>query len=112
VHFTYAWLPGNGKPSSVRLSAIGPDGRLLAERDTIPPATASVIREFVDALCEKYCGIDRAEAERALHGLADAINAEAGLACIDFSETDTRKLARQAWNAVAERNTKDPAYLG
>jgi hypothetical protein len=111
VHFTCAWLAGNGKPSSVRLSATGPDGEPLLEHVTAPPVTASAISEFVDNLCAKYGGIDRAEAERALNGLAQQINAEAELEWIDISETDTRKLAMRAWNAVAERNAKDPVLF-
>jgi hypothetical protein len=111
LHFTYAWLPGNGKPSGVRLSALGPDGEPVSEHVTAPPVTASVISEFVDNLCAKYGGIDRAEAERALNSLAQQINAEAELAWIDVSETDTRKLAKRAWNAVAERNAKDPVLF-
>jgi hypothetical protein len=108
LHFTYAWLPGNGKPSGVRLSALGPDGEPVSEHVTAPPIPASVISEFVDNLCARYGGIDRAEAERALSSLVEQINAEAELAWIDTSETDTRKLARRAWIAVAERNAKDP----
>jgi putative DNA primase/helicase len=108
LHFTYAWLPGNGKPSGVRLSALGPDGEPVSEHVTAPPIPASVISEFVDNLCARYGGIDRAEAERALSSLAEQINAEAELAWIDISESDTRKLAKRAWNAVAERNVKDP----
>jgi hypothetical protein len=108
LHFTYAWLPGNGKPSGVRLSALGPDGEPVSEHVTAPPIPASVISEFVDNLCARYGGIDRAEAERALSSLAEQINAEAELAWIDISESDTRKLAKRAWNAVAERNAKDP----
>jgi hypothetical protein len=111
VHFTYAWLCSNGKPSSVRLSATGPDGQLLAERDATPPVTASLIGEFLDALCTKYGGIDRAKAKLALNSLAQQINAEAELEWIDVSETDTRKLAKRAWNAVAERNAKDPVLF-
>jgi hypothetical protein len=111
VHFSYTWLCSNGKPSGVRLSALGPDGEPLLEHVTAPPVTASVISEFVDNLCAKYGGIDRAEAERALNSLAQQINAEAELEWIDISETDTRKLARRAWNAVAERNAKDPVLF-